>query len=106
MRDGGETMTVEVNGSGATLGRADWVAAALEILADDVKCAHGATVGRLDDNSLFYFRSRGISQTDALRMLTYAFAGELVDAVSHEAVRALVDGLVNQRLSDVQKGIS
>ena len=48
----------------------------LEIYADDVKCAHGATVGQIDDDSLFYLRSRGLDQTHARQLLTYAFAAE------------------------------
>jgi Fe-S cluster assembly protein SufD len=48
----------------------------LEIYADDVKCAHGATVGQIDDESLFYLRSRGLDETHARQLLTYAFAAE------------------------------
>ncbi|MGA0424203.1 SufD family Fe-S cluster assembly protein [Escherichia coli] len=49
----------------------------LEIYADDVKCSHGATVGRIDDEQMFYLRSRGINQQDAQQMIIYAFAAEL-----------------------------
>lgn len=45
----------------------------LEIYADDVKCSHGATVGRIDDEQIFYLRSRGINQQDAQQMIIYAF---------------------------------
>src|SRR5690606_11200866 len=48
----------------------------LEIYADDVKCAHGATVGRIDESALFYLRSRGIGEERARNLLTWAFAAE------------------------------
>ena len=70
----------------------------LEIFADDVKCTHGATVGQLDDVALFYARSRGIPAAEARRLLTYAFAAEVVDEVSLAPVRAELDRLVLERL--------
>ncbi|HTQ12798.1 MAG TPA: SufD family Fe-S cluster assembly protein [Rhizomicrobium sp.] len=60
----------------------------LEILADDVKCAHGAAVGDLDADSLFYLRSRGIPQTEARALLMRAFLGDAVEAIADEAARA------------------
>ena len=60
----------------------------LEILADDVKCSHGATIGQLDADALFYLRSRGIAETEARSLLTYAFASEVVRRVRPEPVRA------------------
>jgi Fe-S cluster assembly protein SufD len=71
----------------------------LEIFADDVKCTHGATIGRLDKESLFYLRSRGISRENAQNMLTYAFAGEVVSKISHEPVRTYLDNLLFARLA-------
>ena len=59
----------------------------LEIYADDVKCAHGATIGRLDDESIFYLVSRGLSRRDAKVLLTMAFINELVDQIPVEQVR-------------------
>ncbi len=56
----------------------------LEIYADDVKCSHGATVGELDENGLFYLRSRGIDKPTAEAILTFAFAGEVVERLHHE----------------------
>ena len=56
----------------------------LEIYADDVKCTHGATIGQLNDESIFYLRSRGIGLETARRMLIHAFAGEIIDRVKHE----------------------
>ena len=70
----------------------------LEIFADDVKCTHGATVGRLDDVARFYARSRGIPAAAAERLLTYAFAAEVVDEVSLAPVREELDRLVHDRL--------
>ena len=70
----------------------------LEIFADDVKCTHGATVGRLDDIARFYARSRGLPATAADRLLTYAFAAEVVDEVALVPVRQELDRLVLDRL--------
>ena len=70
----------------------------LEIFADDVKCTHGATVGRLDDVARFYARSRGIPAAAAERLLTYAFAAEVVDEVALAPVREELDRLVHDRL--------
>ena len=70
----------------------------LEIFADDVKCTHGATVGRLDDAARFYAQSRGIPAAAAERLLTYAFAAEVVDEVALAPVREELDRLVHQRL--------
>jgi Fe-S cluster assembly protein SufD len=53
----------------------------LEILADDVKCSHGATVGKLDDEALFYLRSRGIGLNEARSLLTYGFVSEMINRV-------------------------
>jgi Fe-S cluster assembly protein SufD len=62
----------------------------LEILADEVACAHGATVGQLDDEALYYLRSRGIPAEAARRLLVDAFADQVVDAVSVDDVRAAI----------------
>ena len=70
----------------------------LEIFADDVKCTHGATVGRLDDVALFYARSRGIPAAEAQRLLTYAFAAEVIEEVALEPVRDELERLVRERL--------
>jgi Fe-S cluster assembly protein SufD len=75
----------------------------LEIFADDVKCTHGATVGRLDDAALFYARSRGVPQDAAQRLLTYAFAAEVIEEVALEPVRNELDRLVLERL-EAQRG--
>jgi Fe-S cluster assembly protein SufD len=71
----------------------------LEIHADDVKCSHGSTVGQLDQDAIFYLRSRGIDAEEATRILTRAFAGEIVARVRIEAVREQLDRLVSDRLA-------
>jgi Fe-S cluster assembly protein SufD len=53
----------------------------LEIFADDVKCAHGATIGQLDSEEVFYLKSRGLSDNAARNLLTYAFAAEVIDRI-------------------------
>ena len=70
----------------------------LEIYADDVKCSHGATVGQLDTEALFYLRSRGITFENARMLLMYAFAAEIVNKISIEELRNRIDDLVKQRL--------
>jgi Fe-S cluster assembly protein SufD len=70
----------------------------LEIYADDVKCTHGATVGQLNDESIFYLRSRGLGQDTARRMLIHAFAGEIIARVKHDAVREELDKVIWDRL--------
>ncbi len=59
----------------------------LEIYADDVKCSHGATIGQLDPNSIFYLQSRGIDETTARGLLTYAFANDVINRFAIESIR-------------------
>ena len=70
----------------------------LEIYADDVKCAHGATVGQLAADAVFYLRSRGMDEQAARSLLTYAFAGEVVDRIELPAIRAHVQRSLIERL--------
>ncbi|MBN1447944.1 MAG: Fe-S cluster assembly protein SufD [Bacteroidetes bacterium] len=70
----------------------------LEIWADDVKCTHGATIGRLDEDALFYLRSRGLPKAKANSILSYAFASELVGRVRLGALRAHLDAAIHNRL--------
>lgn len=63
----------------------------LEIFADDVKCTHGATIGQMDEQSLFYLRARGIGLENARKMLLHAFASEIVNRITIEPVRARLD---------------
>ncbi len=75
----------------------------LEIFADDVKCAHGAAVGQLDEDALFYLRSRGIGQEAAKSLLTYAFASEMVNLIPLAPLRARVREVVTSRLPQWEK---
>ncbi|MCF8303379.1 MAG: Fe-S cluster assembly protein SufD [Bacteroidales bacterium] len=70
----------------------------LEIYADDVKCSHGATVGQLDQQAMFYIRSRGISKENARMLLMYAFTAEVVNKISIENLRERIDDMVKKRL--------
>lgn len=70
----------------------------LEIFADDVRCTHGATVGRLDDISMFYMQSRGIGEAMARTMLTFGFAADVLAEVQVPAIRQRLEQLVFQRL--------
>jgi Fe-S cluster assembly protein SufD len=68
----------------------------LEIFADDVKCSHGATVGELDAEQMFYLRSRGIPDAEAKSILVRAFLAEALDAVADETIRGLLETAVEQ----------
>ena len=70
----------------------------LEIFADDVKCSHGCTVGKLDDEGLFYLRSRGISEKMARALLVQAFAVDVLEHIKPAAIRLYVDQIISQRL--------
>jgi Fe-S cluster assembly protein SufD len=74
----------------------------LEIFADDVKCTHGATVGQLDEVALFYARSRGLAAEEARRLLTYAFAAEVIEEVALAPVRTELNRLLLERLDEVR----
>ena len=71
----------------------------LEIYADDVKCSHGCTIGQLDDEALFYMRSRGIGVEEAKAVLTYAFASEAIDNISVSEVRLVAQKLLADKLN-------
>ena len=70
----------------------------LEIFADDVKCAHGATVGQLEDDELFYLASRGISPERARALLTFGFAGEVIDRIRIDSLRERLNREVLSKL--------
>ncbi len=70
----------------------------LEIYADDVKCSHGATVGQLDPEAMFYLRSRGLCMLTARQLLMYAFAGEVVQRISIAPLRERIDRMIEKRL--------
>jgi len=70
----------------------------LEIFADDVKCTHGATVGQLDEEQLFYLRARGIGEDQARDILTFAFASDVIQRVHVEPLRDQLDQILQSRL--------
>jgi Fe-S cluster assembly protein SufD len=70
----------------------------LEIYADDVKCTHGATIGQLNEEAIFYLRARGIGVETARRMLIHAFAGEIIERIRHAPAREELDKAVWERL--------
>jgi Fe-S cluster assembly protein SufD len=70
----------------------------LEIYADDVSCAHGNTVGSLDEDALFYMRARGIPEAEARALLMEAFVGEVVDRIAHEGAREAAHAWVSAKL--------
>ena len=70
----------------------------LEIYADDVKCSHGATVGRIDEEQLFYLQSRGIDKHAAQQMIIFAFAAELTEGIANDTIRERVLARIAQRL--------
>jgi Fe-S cluster assembly protein SufD len=70
----------------------------LLIFADDVACAHGNTIGALDDEQIFYARQRGIPELEARAMLTQAFLGEVVERIEHDGAREIAAAWVAQRL--------
>jgi Fe-S cluster assembly protein SufD len=76
----------------------------LEIFADDVRCTHGATVGQLDKEALFYMQSRGIPAAEARKVLTYAFAGELLDRIKWQPARERVEAELYRILSADRDG--
>jgi Fe-S cluster assembly protein SufD len=70
----------------------------LEIWADDVSCAHGNTVGSLDQDALFYARARGMDETTAKALLTEAFLGEVLDRIGHDGAREVGRAWLQERL--------
>ncbi len=77
----------------------------LEIFADDVKCTHGATVGRIDEMALFYMKSRGIGNELARELLTYAFAADVIERIELDAVRTSLESLTLRRFTRAEVGI-
>jgi Fe-S cluster assembly protein SufD len=78
----------------------------LEIYADDVRCAHGATIAQLDENMLFYLQSRGINRAEAEVMLSFGFINELLDALADEPVRVLLQPLLNDLFANGQEKLT
>jgi Fe-S cluster assembly protein SufD len=71
----------------------------LEIYADDVKCTHGATIGQIDQEAVFYLRSRGIGLEEARALLTQAFASDVIEKIKFESVRAKLSQALVARLA-------
>jgi len=76
----------------------------LEIFADDVKCAHGATVGQLDAEQLFYLKSRGLPDQTARNLLTYAFGAELIDRIPVPSLVAQLEKTVLEQTQALEPG--
>lgn len=74
----------------------------LEILADDVKCSHGATVGRVDDEQVFYARSRGLTRKEAMRMIVAGFFQQVFDRISIDSVRDALGDAVRRRVREYE----
>ena len=74
----------------------------LEIYADDVACAHGATVGQLDEQMLFYLRARGIDEHAARALLTYGFARDIIDRIEIESIRKRVSRGLLRRMANAE----
>ena len=77
----------------------------LEIYADDVKCTHGATIGQMDENALFYLRSRGIDEISARKLLLLAFANECLDRMAPSLARDHVDKLIHTHLLQIANSV-
>ena len=71
----------------------------LEIYADDVVCAHGATVAQLDDKAMYYMQTRGIDRQQAKKMLSIAFVQELINPIEDEAIKAHLHGVLERHVS-------
>ena len=71
----------------------------LEIFADDVKCTHGAAIGQLDDDAIFYLRARGLTYAEARDMLIHAFAGQVLDGVQIEPLRVALEAELFEQLA-------
>ena len=71
----------------------------LEIYVDDVKCAHGATVGQIDHDMLFYLRSRGISVTESLNLLTQGFANDVIERITYPSFQAYIKSICQEKFS-------
>ncbi len=69
----------------------------LEIYADDVKCSHGATTGRIDEIALFYLRARGIPEREAKKIMIHAFVMEAIEAISMEEVKTLIEARIREK---------
>jgi Fe-S cluster assembly protein SufD len=71
----------------------------LEIFADDVKCSHGTTTGQIDEEALFYMRSRGISKPEAMSLLMYAFCADVVSQIKIDSIREYLENVIAEKLT-------
>jgi len=79
---------------------------ALEIYADDVKCTHGATIGQIDADAIFYLRSRGIGRQEARDLLTYAFANDILGRIKYQPLRERLSEGLSARLASGQRAVT
>ena len=70
----------------------------LEIFADDVKCSHGATCGQIDQNALFYLKTRGLNEEMAKSLLMYAFTAEVFENIKNDGIRTYLEDVFKQKL--------
>ena len=75
----------------------------LEIFADDVKCSHGATIGQLDKDAMFYLKSRGIGEETARTILIHAFASDVIKSVKVEAVKNYIENILNEKFNPIKE---
>ncbi len=73
----------------------------LEIYADDVKCSHGCTIGRMDEQAIFYLRSRGVSEAEARRMMSHAFMTNVLDRIANSDWRKHLEGMIDAKLEEI-----
>ncbi|HJP27097.1 MAG TPA: SufD family Fe-S cluster assembly protein, partial [Arenicellales bacterium] len=76
----------------------------LEIYADDVSCSHGATVGQLDEDHIFFLRARGLDEIEARRMLTWAFANEVLEDIPHPSLHEWLEQVISLKLLGDKRG--
>jgi Fe-S cluster assembly protein SufD len=72
----------------------------LQILADDVRCTHGATIGQLDDEAMFYLQSRGIGKHEARSLLTYAFAQDIIDRIKVPSLKESLERILFEKFHE------
>jgi len=74
----------------------------LEIFADDVKCTHGATVGQLNEEEIFYLQSRGINQKTAIQLLSKGFIDDIINTIETDAIRGKLSRLLLKKFPEVK----
>ena len=71
----------------------------LEIFADDVRCSHGCTIGQLDNNALFYLRSRGIPEKEATALMMFGFANKVLTSVQNQEIKSMINKIIASKLA-------